>query len=114
MIPLCVFLGDVTQYHLTMLERVKEDFGRLPGDQELTCHDVCEHIARKRFMHLEWVKGEFNYLDHSWLQFKSNPRIIIDVYPWACASGPMLLVADGCSPWRFLYKKGKVQCLIAV
>jgi hypothetical protein len=105
--PLCVKLQDMTEQDLALLEKVRQFVGSLPEGPEpngLTCHQVCAAVCRQfpgQFVH--W-KGKFHHgWDHSWLVPTHNKFLIMDPYPWACASGPILVTLDGFTPWQLLY-----------
>ncbi len=104
MTPLCVTNGDVTAAHLHYLEVARR---LVVGMRDfLSCHEVCAALALKFPEVWEHHRGKFNGVwDHSWLVFRESPGVILDPYPWACASGPLLIVADGyyLNPWRKLY-----------
>jgi hypothetical protein len=46
--------------------------------------------------------------EHSWLVHRADPNVLLDPYPWACGSGPLLVVmCNPLNPWRFLYRVEK-------
>jgi hypothetical protein len=105
MIPLCWINGDITHTHLVWKDRIKSLIGNIvePEPGKTTCHDVCAQIVKKwpeTFLH---YRGKFHNWDHSWLMFRDDPYTILDPYPWACGSGPLLVTTNGMTPWRFLY-----------
>lgn len=108
MIPLCVKHNHITDRELVYFGLVRkmleEDFKEWE-ESGLTCHTVCQRLAYAFPMQFRVATGQFASFDHSWLAFKSDPEVIIDAYPWACASGPILLTLTDLSPWRFLYKE---------
>lgn len=106
MTPLCVKLKDVTPDQLSIfrclcktVEELKEEKGG-----SLTCHEVCRQLALTFPATVLHYKGKFAGMDHSWLLFKHDKTVLLDPYPWACASGPMLVTLKGMSPWRNLYQ----------
>jgi hypothetical protein len=103
MTPHCVKEGLVSLYHLRVFGDVVSIVDNI-SQPDLTCHDVCRMVADELGAHLRVMRGKFNYYDHSWLAFRDDPRIVIDAYPWACASGPFLVDCRTGSPWALLYK----------
>lgn len=82
----------------------------------VTCHSVVEHIVtwhKEDFIHEKGTFGQFH--EHSWLRIKetngNKSRFIIDVYPVACAGGPILVdTGENLSlptPWKDLYNVGE-------
>jgi hypothetical protein len=69
--------------------------------EKLTCHQVCERLAAE-LPQLRHVRGKFNGAEHSWLEVRGT-QLVLDPYPWACASGPLLVDTSATSPWRTLY-----------
>jgi hypothetical protein len=106
----CIEIGDIKQKHIDTLDKVKEIVKcLLPGASIMpNCHWVCMMIVKLYpQLNLEWYKGKFAEVnEHSWLVFKDSPNTIIDAYPVACASGPILLTLEGTivNPWYRLYK----------
>lgn len=107
MVPLCIELNDILQYHLDAVDCVKT-FMLNTKEKNLSCHDICKMLTDK-FPDFEHWRGRFAEFDHSWLIFKSDPKIILDPYPWACGSGPLLITTNGMTPWNFLYKGVPVE-----
>lgn len=102
MTPHCIENGDIKNGDLAVLGWVKQFLRTLPSC--LDCHEVCRRIAKQVPREFEHWRGKFNGgWDHSWLVFRHDPFVLIDPYPWACASGPLLLTTQAMSPWRFLY-----------
>lgn len=100
MIPFALKENLLTLYHVTLFKKVVVAVENL--EDGLTCHEVCERIASE-IPGLKAVRGKFNYYDHSWLVIEDS-RAIIDAYPWACGSGPILIDCQTGSPWATLYK----------
>lgn len=100
MIPYALAEGFLKPEHLALRDRVAELVNKSAGK---TCHEVCAEVAAA-VPGLRHVRGRFNYFDHSWLEIEGT-RAIIDAYPWACGSGPILLDAQTGSPWASLYQK---------
>jgi hypothetical protein len=96
-IPFCVQQGYIDRRCLSLLERVRSAVLELPDG--LSCHAVCAALACSELLH---CRGKFAGYDHSWLEVAGS-RVIIDPYPWACASGPLLLDVQTGSPWAALY-----------
>ncbi len=107
--PYCIQTKDVTSYHKLLHELVTRYVNLMPDNY--TCHQVCAEVIKKlnedpvlvgKLIH---YKGYFYQHDHSWLVLADNRRVIIDAYPWACASGPILLTTEGgvANPWYYLY-----------
>jgi hypothetical protein len=93
--------GDITSDNLQLYSQVIGVIRALPNG--LTCHEVCRRITiiMDGFIH---YKGTFAGADHSWLVLKENPLILIDAYPWACGSGPIMITLEGIlNPWRKIY-----------
>lgn len=100
MTPYAITQGFIETRHLKLLEKVKDLVAAMP--EGLTCHQVCCRLAENIFG-LDWTKGKFNNWDHSWLEIRGT-RLVIDAYPWACGSGPILVDCQTGSPWATLYR----------
>lgn len=100
--PYCVQVGSIKASHLRVFDEVRAYAHRLRAAD--SCHTVCAELAHVFFIDLEHVRGKFNYWDHSWLRFRDDPGVVIDAYPWACASGPILLYTGTGTPWSTLYR----------
>lgn len=120
MTPLALQRGDIAvSQHLIWQDVATFVAGWLPdfllgNDGLITCHQVCAsvcHYINERYKKeiLIHRKGKFNHCDHSWLVFADNPEVILDPYPWASASGPLLITTTGMSPWRLLYDGKRVK-----
>jgi len=96
--------GDITYEQIDVFKRVIHSVERL-NLKDATCHSVADLIAKTIHFKgiLKAVHGKFADMDHSWLVFRAAPKVIIDPYPWACASGPLLLTMEASSPWGRLY-----------
>ena len=104
MTPHCVSQGYIRSEHIVLRNRVAAFMDMLPDG--LNCHEVCERVVQNFGNTLIHVKGMFNDYDHSWLEIRGT-RLILDAYPWACASGPFLVDCQTGSPWSSLYRCGK-------
>lgn len=122
MIPYCLQIDDIKSTHLELWQTTCAIVKALPTEdvtKPLTCHDVCAIVASQlnnlsRLANLSrdgadvlpvvrQVSGVFLHAyQHSWLEV-IGARIIIDPYPWAAASGPLLLSTTLGSPWLQLY-----------
>lgn len=94
---------DITPQDLVDLQKAKGYLTDLRDD--LTCHEVCEFLSEQTDLKSwTWVRGKFNYFDHSWLTHRAR-RVILDPYPWCSGSGPLLIYVGGTlNPWRNLYQ----------
>src|SRR4051812_18117522 len=102
---------DFSAMDFIVLEKVKELMHFLPAG--LTCHEVSLILMESLEIDhgFTQVRGKFMEWEHSWLASRTRP-VILDPYPWACASGPMLLTLEGyLNPWRRIYDPLPV-CLI--
>jgi hypothetical protein len=107
MVPYAVQVGDLRPEHLLALEVSRQVVARLPDG--LTCHEVVARLAPDL---PGWVptRGWFGEppAEHSWLVHRADPNVLLDPYPWACGSGPLLVVmCNPLNPWRFLYRVEK-------
>lgn len=95
--------GDITMNDLEILGKVRQYVGGL--NNGIDCHTVCSLIERYLGLGLIRERGWFsiNGWDHSWLVIPGRD-IIVDPYPWCCASGPIMVYTGGTlNPWRDLY-----------
>jgi len=99
MTPLAVLSSDIKATDMAALVQCVELLKELPDT--FSCHQVCERLA-PQILGARWVKGKFNHYDHSWLELASGN--ILDPYPWACGSGPLLVVSWAVM-WATLYKE---------
>lgn len=105
--PYCRQCQDITDEHMELPEKVKAVVATLHDD--LTCHQVCAEIV-KVVPGLIHKRGHFFIygVQHSWLEVKMQAPgdiVIIDAYPIAVASGPILVTTHGIlNPWRFFYR----------
>lgn len=123
MIPFVIKCGDLTPGHLSVFRVVANMVNKMPEKPSdgpgLSCHDVCERLIKGEAYlaeNLRHVRGRFGspitikqrgIYEHSWLEFTQGERVIIDVYPVACGSGPILVVATDQTPWGDLYQEEK-------
>jgi hypothetical protein len=117
MIPYAIKCDDLTVGHLAVFRAVVNIVNKMPEKPEdgpgLSCHDVCDEVLKFEDMarNLCHMRGRFGEpgdvgrgaFEHSWLEFTQGKRVIIDVYPVAVGSGPILLFADERTPWYWLY-----------
>jgi hypothetical protein len=102
MIPQAIKAGDITLKQARIYIQACREITSMPDG--LTCHEVCSRLAAL-FPDLEQHEGSFvrGGTHHSWLAFKGT-NVIMDAYPWASASGPLLITTEGTvNPWRNLY-----------
>jgi hypothetical protein len=103
MTPHAILVRDITPDDRRLLAEVRLIVDALPDG--LSCHDVCREIEG-RCPDLMAVRGYFGRVgaEHSWLVFRDKPKLLLDPYPWACGSGPILVTLEGTlNPWRDLY-----------
>lgn len=103
MIPHVVTIGDITDEDLSAFAWVRGYVSAL--ESGFDCHTVCGLIERHLDIPVVRVRGWFarRGWDHSWLVIRGRP-VIIDPYPWCCASGPIMVYTGGTlNPWRDLY-----------
>lgn len=102
--PYAVECGDITEKHLEAFRQVQTHMEYFAYGKR-TCHDACAWLVTQ--VHgLRHVRGRFDKgWEHSWLAFVDDEDTIIDPYPWACASGPILLTTKPMSPWQYLYRE---------
>src|SRR3954471_9810123 len=95
--------GLISVRHVEMYRAACEIVAALQDG--LTCHDVCEVVARQ--LEIYHVRGYFTPgFEHSWCKIPGS-EVIIDCYPIASASGPLLVDTGGIfNPWRRLYITG--------
>jgi len=100
--PLALQLNDINEKHLEIFQEVCTIVEQLQDG--LSCHQVCGIIIQRLYYRkIEWLKGTFAGADHSWLRIE-NTEVIIDPYPWATGSGPIILTTCGIlNPWRKIY-----------
>jgi hypothetical protein len=103
MIPYCVKFGDIKPRHLAVYQELRGYVAATLYDGD--CHGLCAEIALS-YPELRHVRGKFaGGWEHSWLVFKDDPLTVIDPYPWASGSGPMLITLKHMSPWLGLYRE---------
>lgn len=107
MTPLVLRTNDIEMYHLEIFQKVKRTVNQAPNS--VTCHSLCKLIADGSDGQLEHVKGTFGGYEHSWLRFKVDTEVLIDAYPIAVASGPILLYMA--MVWMGIYKEENDQNL---
>lgn len=117
MIPYAVRYGDVLEEEVVLCDTVRGWLSKLPDagpfidergiEQLVSCHMLTRAVKRL-LPDLRVVDG-FYYpsYEHSWLLTpKGN---ILDVYPVAGASGPLLLMGEYPSPAHFLYRPARLR-----
>lgn len=102
MTPFCLQVSLIASSDLVILNWVRDAVDAMPDG--LTCHDVCARLAAAHTQ-LRHVTGKFNGADHSWLRLEHAECTLLDPYPWACASGPLLVDVRTGSPWAPLYQE---------
>lgn len=106
MTPLCVQTNDITAEDQVILWHVRHLVNLM--ENGLTCHEVCDKISREGTLaeKVHHIRGWFGFkgVEHSWLTLKKRPTILIDPYPYATTSGPLLITTEGLlNPWRKIY-----------
>lgn len=87
----------------TIVAAMPEDVG---GEEELSCHLLAHGIGRA--FELKVVDGEIlRGYDHSWIMTPEGN--ILDTYPVYTASGPIILLMKGLSPWKQIYHEDEVD-----
>jgi hypothetical protein len=110
--------GKIPKECTKALELAKQLFQQVPDreDGEWTCHGMVEALSEliRRDSSLGKWKAIHGYFTlgyrHSWL-YNPVSDVILDPYPVACGSGPMLLAVDPKSPWRHLFITGNEDYL---
>lgn len=100
MTPHCVLAKFITQEQLAIHKQVVEFVNGL--QDQLSSLQVVALVNYQFPGVFRSVTGRFNTYKHSWLQFV-NADVIIDPYPWAVGSGPIILDIRFGSPWLSLY-----------
>lgn len=123
MVPYCIKCGLISNEHLSLWRVVVNEVNRMqerpPTSPGLTCHDVCERLLLVKYLgdSVRHVRGYFGRrgVAHSWLEVReANRRVIIDPYPVAVASGPLLIDTLGLlNPWGALYVEDTATCELA-
>lgn len=103
MTPYCLVEGFIGWEHAVLCRAAASLVHWYPNG--LTCHEVCERLA-KELPGVAHVRGKFNGYDHSWLTIDGT-QLVIDAYPWACGSGPILVDCQTGSPWATLYRDAR-------
>lgn len=114
MLPYVQKINRIKDRNMVALGKARQLFTNLPerSDGEWTCHGLVE--ALYAFLEEEpsckgfWkpVHGYFTIgFRHSWLH-NTTDQAILDPYPVACGSGPLLITLDGKSPWHTFFIKG--------
>lgn len=96
MTPHAIETGDIHGKHLEALVAARTALAEMPDG--LDCHEVCARLAA--LLKVSHARGKFNGYEHSWLALPGG--VILDPYPWASASGPLLIVGWAMM-WRDLY-----------
>ena len=100
MTPLVLLEKDIDEEHLSLYRAAKTLVEQM--EDGLTCHDVCARLAEA--LGVRHVRGWFaaRGIQHSWIRLDDDT--ILDPYPWACGSGPILVTTRYLfNPWRRLY-----------
>lgn len=106
--PAMIRYEAVSSKNLKMFEEIKKMVEEAPDDYD--CHQICAAIS-KRFPILEHKRGHFliHGCIHSWLVLDERPFngiVIIDPYPVAAASGPIMVSLDGIlNSWEYIYRE---------
>jgi hypothetical protein len=102
MLPHVIQIGDINAEDVQLANDLYLQLMRLPDTY--TCHDVCARLIRQ--CPVGWVHHRGHFVvrgyEHSWLHHEDK-RLILDLYPIAVASGPILLSLQGLSPWKHIY-----------
>ncbi len=106
-------MREVSKGDLALYKRIRRTVQRLPDldlgrdgrgrPVPISCHMVCRALAAH--FPVSCRDGYFGEgaATHSWLL--TGARLIIDPYPWAMVGGPVMVYAEGLSPWRALYRE---------
>lgn len=117
--PYVLKIKKIPEIAMKALDVARDLFQRVPDreDGEWTCHGMVEalqFILKMQHPLLGTWKAEHGYFTdgyrHSWL-INEEQQLILDPYPVACGSGPMLLTYEGKSPWRkfFIPETGEYE-----
>ena len=110
MIPYIVNEGLISSTEVDLAHRIRRIIQTIPEISDelgywVSCHMMVRAL-RKFFPELSVVDGYYypNY-EHSWLVTPAGN--ILDVYPVAVATGPILIASAG--PARFLYRRKRLH-----
>lgn len=105
LVPYAVTCGDITDDHIRIYNRVQTVLRSLSSEKMWSCHEVCQ-VVEESIPELIHCRGWFakKGVEHSWMRFADQPWVVIDPYPVAGASGPLLVSTGGLmNPWNHLY-----------
>ena len=110
-------LRDVSKHDLALFTQIRRLVRKMP-DLDLgpdgngrpvavSCHMLCRALAAH--FPVDCRDGYFGEgaATHSWL--RTGAGLIIDPYPWAMVGGPVMVYAEGLSPWRSLYRESDLS-----
>ncbi len=110
-------MRDVSKDDFALFRRIRRAVRRMPdpdlGRDEcgrpvaVSCHMVCRALAAH--LPVSCRDGYFGEgsATHSWL--RTDAGLIVDPYPWAMVGGPVMVYAEGLSPWRTLYRETDIS-----
>lgn len=102
LLPEAMRTGDIKEEHIRLLGWVRNLLAAGHCQPDWTCHEVCEFVAKASQGKLVHYRGRLDSREHSWLM-AANSNVLIDPYPCACGSGPLMVTLSGDSVWKFLY-----------
>lgn len=96
-----VILGD-----LRYLQSYLKDFPTKINGEWVTCHALARMLVKLPRFAGRFVVRDGSFLKrgycHSWLEYRDNPRWIIEAYPIAVVGGP-IVVDTRRTPWEGAY-----------
>lgn len=109
MTPHAVKLGDIPEDVLNLfreMRRITEEVPDLEGGA-ISCHSLCQALAT--LFPVTYHEGKLGMCDHGWLRSKTNPAVLMDMYPIAGAASFLIFTDSHVLPWPTLYEEQEIS-----
>ena len=109
MTPHAVKRGDVPRDVLDLFRTMREIVEQIPDteDETISCHSICQALAE--LFPVTYHTGKLGICDHSWLRSKTNPAVLMDMYPIAGAASFFIFTDSHLLPWLTLYEEQEIS-----
>jgi hypothetical protein len=88
------------------MRNIVEEIPDIEGEM-ISCHSICQALAE--LFHVTHHEGKLGMCSHSWLRSKTNPAVLMDMYPIAGAASFIIFTDSHVLPWPTLYEEQKIS-----
>lgn len=109
MTPHAVKRGDIPKDVLDLFRTMRELVEQMSDieGETISCHSIC--LALAELFPVTYHEGKLGICDHSWLRSKTNPAVLMDMYPIAGAASFLVFTDSHVLPWPTLYVEKEIS-----